>query len=85
MKFRAQRGSLASSMKTEVELKDRAALLDHCHRLVWPFIVFLDEDLDVALYDPNPDFRAGWSRTYVVTIAGYGVIGFTDVPPEKLE
>ena len=38
MKFREHRGSLADSLKTGVELPDRAALLEHVRKLFtgWP-------------------------------------------------
>jgi hypothetical protein len=41
---------------------------------------FKDEDLKVAPYG-GVDKRCGWD-TYIVTIEGYGVMGFTDGPED---
>lgn len=76
MKFREHRGGLAESMETTIELEDRAALIAHCRALLdqWYFS-FRDEDLSVEPY--GRDERIGWD-THIVTIKGYGVMGFTD-------
>lgn len=31
-----------------------------------------------------PDERIGWAETHIVTLEGYGVLGFTDGPVESL-
>lgn len=76
MKFREHRGSLADSMATCIELLDKAALVAHCQRLLKPYNKsFEPEQLRVAPY--CRDDRTGWD-THIVTIDGYGVMGFTD-------
>jgi hypothetical protein len=81
MKFREHRGSLWDSMATLVELPDRAALLAHCQRLLDPFDVqVLDSQLRIEPY--TYDDRVRW-ETWIVSIDGYGVIGFTDDGPIK--
>jgi hypothetical protein len=81
MKFREHRGGLAESMETLVELPDRAALVAYCKKLLtdWQFDV-KDNDVVVEQYTPNGDKRIGWDQLYIVSITGYGVMGFTDGP-----
>jgi hypothetical protein len=88
VKFRQHRGGLAESMQTVVEIKDRAALVAYAFKLLAPFY-FREEDvaagLNVEPYGcqaggpPMYDKRTGW-HTYIVTLKGYGVLGFTDGP-----
>ena len=75
MKFREHRGSLKESMETEVSLKDRNELTEHCLNVI-P-ISFKPEELEVKLYS-GPDARIGWSKTYIITLKRGGVLGFTD-------
>jgi hypothetical protein len=84
MKFREHRGTLEDSMKTIVELPDRAALIAHCRKLLAPYgFEFQNSWLHVEPYawfdseKPHWDARIKW-HTYIVTLDGYGVLGFTD-------
>jgi hypothetical protein len=83
MKFREHRGNLAESMETMVEFQDKQALVAHLRYLLRPFN-FRVEDKDVAarLYSTSGDQRIGWEKVYVVTVHGYGVVGFSDSPIE---
>lgn len=73
--------------KTQTEVADRAALVAHCNKelAMWPSIGHLeDSDFTVSPYgqewrDPPLGEARKWI-THVVTIKGYGVIGFTDSP-----
>lgn len=83
MKFREQRGSLNDSMRTCVELKDHAALVEHCRKLLeaWPTAPQVTNNtLWVEKYTDLPDERIGWGKTYIVGVYGYGVLGYTDAP-----
>ena len=81
MRFREHRGSLNESLKTVVTLKNRAALVRYCQRLLRSFCFqFAASALHISKYDLCHDKRADWNRTYIVTIDGYGVMGFTDSP-----
>jgi len=71
MRFREHRGTLADSMATVVEVADRAALVAHVENLLGHAA-----DIEVKPYG-GVDQRNGWD-TYIVTLAGYGVLGFTD-------
>jgi hypothetical protein len=87
VKFREHRGGLDESMKTLVELPDRAALVAHIKKLLAPFDWW--QDIGPALHvepyawfdkdKPVWDERVKW-HTYIVTLEGYGVVGFTDGP-----
>jgi hypothetical protein len=79
--FRERRDRVEESLKTIVELKDRAALIDHCRRLIAgdgtpPAPV----TLSFVPYDLAPDPQTGWECTYLVMVYGYGPIGYTDAP-----
>jgi hypothetical protein len=77
--FREHRGSLAESIQTKVILNNRDELIAHCTSILSEFQEKLTpEQLEVKLYDSNYDSRIAWDTTYSVTIAGKGVIGFTD-------
>lgn len=78
MKFREHRGGLDDSLKTVVEVTDREALALYCANLLRPFNVpCLAECLQVERY--GFDERIDWD-THIVTLPGYGVLGFTDGP-----
>lgn len=78
MRFREHRGGLAESMATEVELAGRDALVVHVRALLelWGICV---RDCAVHVEPYAYDERVGWD-TYIVTLDGYGVVGFTDGP-----
>lgn len=72
MQFREHRGGSTESMKTAEELPDRAALVAHCQKLLAPYsFTFEPSALKVQSYGKG---------VYIVTIDGYGVVGFTDTP-----
>ena len=75
MRFREHRGTLDESIKTRVELPDRAALVQHIENLHACFIHQLDfSKIEVKQYSAEPNWE------YIVSLDGYGVIGFTDKP-----
>lgn len=78
MKFREHRGDLAESMETVVELPDHAALLEHIRKLAEPWPTFPSVTAETVHIEPcGRDERIGWN-THIVTLDGYGVLGFTD-------
>jgi hypothetical protein len=80
VKFREHRGGLAESMQTVVEVEDFNALLDHLHKLAEPWQPNVPPmNADTVHVEPygGVDERIGWD-TYIVTLKGYGVLGFTD-------
>ena len=82
MRFREHRGGLAEAMDTAVNLSGREALVAHCAALLRPYDIQVDDSMvKVGVYNPGRDPRIGWEKTYVVTVTGYGVIGFCDEDP----
>ena len=78
MKFREHRGHLTDSMKTVVDIVDREALISLLQSRLQPCgFTFASKDLKIEPY--GLDDRINWD-TNIVTIAGYGVAGFTDGP-----
>lgn len=82
MLFREHRGGYAESMATEVRLTDRASLVAHVSQLLDPFgFKFDDRATPIKVEHYGKDNRStGWKDTYIVTLAGYGVLGFTNGP-----
>jgi hypothetical protein len=83
MKFREHRGGFEDSMSTTVEVSDRAALMAHFRKLAEPWPTFppiTDDTVHIESYY-GIDERNGWD-THIVTLDGYGVLGFTDGPVE---
>jgi hypothetical protein len=77
MKFREHRGDFESSMQTVVEVQSLTELTDHINKLLAPYVVSFSKDKVKITPYVTLDKRNGWN-TYIVTIDGYGVIGFTD-------
>ena len=78
MKFREHRGGLDESMATLVEVPDRAALLEYLRKLAEPWPTFPPISSETVHIEPYIwDSRIGWN-THIVTLDGYGVVGFTD-------
>lgn len=76
-KFRFHRGTLADSLATTVEVKDRAALVEYIRANFLPYELSGDTpELKVRYYafDKRID-----EHTYIVADS-VGVVGFTDGP-----
>jgi hypothetical protein len=82
MRYREQRGGLADSLKTMVHLPDRAALVAYIADYLRPWNIEVTDDMvAVEKYGDGVDDRIDppWD-TYIVTVKGYGMAGFTDGP-----
>lgn len=78
MKLREHRGSLADSLGTAIDIEGRSALVKHIQDVLEPFgIDVKDSAVSVTPYADNGRVD-GWANTHIVTVAGYGVFGFTD-------
>lgn len=75
-KFREHRGQFDESMKTIVDVSSYNELLEHARKILWPWYVEVPRlEIKPYLFDDRP----GWNAdTYIVTIPGYGVFGFTN-------
>lgn len=78
--FREHRGSLEESILTMVLFRTKKGLISHCQELLRPFGMEVTDVL-IKPYSSRPDKRVGWKRTFIVTVEGYGVIGFTNSDP----
>lgn len=76
-KFREHRGSLAESMKTVQEVKDKEELIEYLKKYLsyWDF----KDSFNLKVKPYWKDKRINWD-THIVTIEGFGVVGFTDGP-----
>jgi hypothetical protein len=83
MKFRFHRGGLDESMATAVDIEPtKVAITKHCNAQYTGSastrpMVYHAQYIEVKPY--GFDSRINWD-TYIVTMSGYGVIGFTDGP-----
>jgi hypothetical protein len=73
MRFRFHRGSLESSLETTIELEGRTALIEYLRQ----YIDFNEANLMITPYGGD-DYRIGWTDVHMVSIPGYGVIGFCE-------
>jgi hypothetical protein len=88
MRFREHRGGLRQAMETLAFVQDRAELvklLNERYDYLWGFPrqyapQLTVETIVIAPYVDEPDERIGWEKTYIVSLPGYGVLGFTDGP-----
>lgn len=78
VQFREHRGALADSLATARPIKDRAALIEDVRAALAPFGL-LATDAAVTVRPYCFDERTGWD-THIVSLDGYGVLGFTDGP-----
>jgi hypothetical protein len=80
MKLRQHRGGLAESMATTVEIEaTMPSLLAAMRPVMAPWGVDLTPDMVHVEPYGGIDKRIGWD-TYIVTMDGRGVYGFTDGP-----
>lgn len=79
MKYRPHRRSLSESMEHVVTFKDLAALIHYMREVeLKPYnFRFNDSQVRVAPYYGDDD-RIGWKDVHIVTIDGYGVMGFIE-------
>ena len=74
---------MAESMETVVDLEDISDLATHVLKIVSPWT---EEKLDITVseYTTDGDSRIGWKELYIVTVAGFGVVGWLDsLPPSR--
>ena len=78
MRYRPHKGSLADSVALTVEVDGRAGLIAQLHKELAPYPVWPDEkSVHIDLYGGDDD-RIGWKNVSIVTMDGYGVMGFCE-------
>jgi hypothetical protein len=79
MLYRPHRGSLHVSMAEAVDVDGIEGLTSHLREELWNWpdaVGFRDDQVHVRPYIGFDD-RTGWRDVHIVTIDGYGVMGFT--------
>lgn len=81
MRFRPHRRLLTDSLAEAIDVDGRAGLLAHLMTDFdyWPSMLVSDEKLRISWYC-NEDERCGWKDVHIVTLAGYGIVGFCEGP-----
>lgn len=81
MRYRPHKRSLEESMKTVATFKNLAALIFYMREVeLKPYgFHFNDSQVRIAPYYGDDD-RIGWKDVHIVTIDGYGVMGFVEGP-----
>jgi len=77
--FRKHKGMLEDSMATLMTVDSKAELMAMTRKELEPWgFDFKDESFLIEPYCSDP--RIGWGDVHIVTIDGYGVVGFTNGP-----
>lgn len=82
MKYRPHKWLLADSMAECADVDGRAGLIEHLRKELspWPTLDgFADNAIHVDPYCAGDD-RIGWKDVWIITLDGYGVLGFCDGP-----
>lgn len=81
MKYRPHKRDLADSMAEACDVDGQAGLIAQLRKELrsYPSFVFADVEVRVTPYYGNDD-RIGWNDVHIVTIDGYGVMGFCEGP-----
>lgn len=82
MKYRPYKRDLADSMAEMVEVDGRVGLIRHLRKELSPYPEW-DHFSDAAVREQpyyGDDPATGWRDVHIVTIDGYGVVGFIEGP-----
>ena len=85
MLYRPHRSSLSASMAEAVDVDGFDGLVNHLREELWHWptaMEFREDQVHVRPYIGFDD-RVGWRDVHVVTIDGYGVMGFTEGPAPR--
>lgn len=77
--YRDHRGSLDGSLKTLREVLSFAELFEYLRDDLAHFGYTLTPD-NLIIEPYIPDDRIGWTRQFLVRVAGIGPVGYTDGP-----
>jgi hypothetical protein len=80
MRYRPHRRFVDEAVALTVEVEGRAGLIEQLHKEFAGLPVWPDEkSVHVDPYGGNDD-RIGWKNVHIVTLDGYGVVGFCEGP-----
>jgi hypothetical protein len=78
IRFRFHRGSLDASMETARTFASVDDAKQHIVQDLKPHIDVASDSIRARRYGKDGDPRIGWQDLFIITIDGYGVIGFAD-------
>ena len=78
IRFRFHRGGLAESMETVGTFASVDAVKRHIAQDLAHFIDVAPDAIHARRYSKDGDPRIGWQDLFIITIDGYGAIGFAD-------
>lgn len=84
MRYRPHKGLLADSVALTIEVDGLAGLIRHLRKELAPYegwsgLPFMNDAVHVEPYHGDDD-RIGWIDVHIITIDGYGVVGFCEGP-----
>ena len=83
--YRPHRGSLEESMEHLKTFDTLTDLVNQFRQELSRFgFKFSNDQVSIRPYMNEPDLRIGWPDTWIVTIEGYGPIGFITHKPNHL-
>jgi hypothetical protein len=78
IKYRDHRGGLDESLKTYQEFETMDQVREYVTKLLWPFYVDVTKENFHSEFYCNEDKRIGWKPVCIVTVDGFGVVGWSD-------
>jgi hypothetical protein len=82
IKYRDHRGGLSESMETAREFETMDQVREHVAKSLYPFYVDVTKENFHSKFYCDEDKRIGWSPVCLVTIDGFGVVGWADKESE---
>lgn len=78
IRFRFHRGGLDASMETARTFASVDDVKRHIIRDLAPFMDVDPDSICAERYGRDGDPRIGWQKLFIITIEGYGVVGWAD-------
>ena len=82
IKYRNHRGSLAESMETAQEFETMDEMRAYVAKSLHPFYVEVTKENFHSKFYCEEDRRIGWTPVCLVTVNGFGVVGWADKESE---
>jgi hypothetical protein len=82
IKYRDHRGGLSESMETAREFETMDQVREHVAESLYPFYVDVTKENFHSEFYCEEDRRIGWKPVCLVTIDGFGVVGWADKESE---
>jgi hypothetical protein len=82
IKYRHHRGGLVESMETCQEFSTMDEVREHVAKFLYPFCVDVTPENFHSEFYCKEDKRIGWAPVCIVTVDGFGVVGWADQESE---